>query len=85
MKLHLQYHVRKEEMWVFSIKTRSEERLKCIIHFLYIFILFQTICEYHTSTNPPLLLRTIRRTIFSHLRKNPKAAQQVRDVIDANK
>ena len=32
-----------------------------------------------------LLLRTIHRTVFSHLRTNRSVVQQVREVIDANK
>ena len=39
---------------------------------LYIFPIFRAICEYHA-----LLLRTILRTIFSHLRTKQSAAQQV--------
>ena len=33
----------------------------------------------NAGKNVPLLLRTIRRAIFSHLRTNRSAAQQVRD------
>ena len=44
---------------------------------LYIFPIFRAICEYHTKKNLPDFLRTIHRTIFSHLRMNKSAAQQV--------
>ena len=46
---------------------------------LYIFPIFREICEYHANKNLPFLLRIIRRVIFSHLRTNQSAAQQVRD------
>ena len=42
-----------------------------VIHFSH----FRAICEYRASKNLPLLLRTI----FSHLRTNQSAAEQVRD------
>ena len=46
---------------------------------LYIFPVFRAICDYHVSKNLPLLLRIIQRTIFSHLRINQSATQQVSD------
>ena len=46
---------------------------------LYIFPVSRAISEYHAGKNPSLLLRTIRRAIFSHLRTNQSAARQVRD------
>ena len=59
--------------------------VKCFIQsmlyrLLYIFPIFRAICEYHTSKNLPLLLRTIHRAIFSHLRTNQSAVRQVRDL-----
>ena len=47
-----------------------------VIHFP----IFCVICEYHASQNLPLLLRSINRAIFSYLRMNQSAAQQVRDL-----
>ena len=63
-------------------KTRSIP--KFFIHsmphrLLYIFHIFRTICVYQVSKILRLLLRTIYRVIFSHLRTNRRAAQQVRD------
>ena len=46
-----------------------------VIHFL----IFLTICEHHDSKNLFLLLRTIHRTIFSHLRTNSSVVWQVHD------
>ena len=46
-----------------------------VIHFSN----FLTISEYHADKNRPLLLRIIHRAIFSHLRTNQNAAQQIRD------
>ena len=46
---------------------------------LHIFPIFPAIFEHHASKNLSLLLRTIRRGIFSHLRTNQSAAQQVGD------
>ena len=43
------------------------------------FPIFRAICEYYDSKNHLLLLRTIHRAIFSHLRTNQSATQQVRD------
>ena len=43
----------------------------------YIFLNSRAICEYHAGINLPLSLRTIHRAIFSHLRMNQSAAQQV--------
>ena len=43
------------------------------------FSIFLAICEYHTSKNLPPFLRNIRRVIFSHLRTNQSAAQQMCD------
>ena len=43
------------------------------------FPIFRAICEYRAGENLPLLLRTIRRDVFSHLRTNRNAAQQVRN------
>ena len=42
---------------------------------LFIFPICRAIFEYHASKNLPLLLRTI----FSHLRTNRRATQQVHD------
>jgi len=44
----------------------------------YIFPIFRAICGY-ASKNLSLLPRTIHRIIFSHLRMNQSAVQQVRD------
>ena len=52
---------------------------------LYIFPIFRESCEYRVSKYLPILLRTIRRAIFSHLCTNLSAAHQMREVIDANK
>ena len=58
----------------FSLKIRYIRKnnkkyfVRSIFHrLLYIFSIFRAICEYHTSKNLPLLLRTIHRVIFSHL------------------
>ena len=48
-------------------------------HLLQNFPIIRAICEYHDSKSFPLLLRNIHRDIFSHLRTNLNAAQQVRD------
>ena len=52
--------------------------IQSVLHrLLYIFPIFLGICEYHASKNlPPAKLQ---RVIFSHLRTNRSAAQQVRD------
>ena len=46
---------------------------------LYILPIFRAICEYRVGKNLPPLLRTIYRVIFSYLRTNQSAAQQVRN------
>ena len=54
-------------------------RLLCIFRtFVNLYFEF-AICEYHASKNLLLSLRTIPRAIFSHLRTNQSAAQQVCD------
>ena len=75
------YQVHKYEMWLFLIKKHvkfggvvkmfySKYAPSLVIHFF----IFWTISEYHASKNHDLLLRTILRAIFSHLRTNQSAA-----------
>jgi len=52
----------------------------CSIACYTVFPVFRTICGYHASKNLPLLPRIIHRAIFSRLRTNQSAAQQVRDL-----
>ena len=76
------YEVNKYEKRIFSLKNKlnSEEWWKVFYSkyapsLVVYFSIFRTICEYDASKNISLLLRAI----FSHLRTNQSAAQQVRD------
>ena len=65
----------------FSKKHGKFGRIKksMLNRLLHSFPICPAICEYHGSKNLLFLLWTIHRTIFSHLRTNRSAAQQVRD------
>ena len=78
----VKYQGYKYEMRFLFLKNtlNSEEWQKVILNWwLYIFSIFRVILEYHVSKNLSLSLRTIHPAIFSHLRMNQSAAQQVRD------
>ena len=68
-------HVKFGRMIKRNLNTFSKYAPLLVTHFSYL----SGNLWIHSSKNLPLLPRTIHRAIFSHLRTNQSAAQQVRD------
>ena len=77
------YHVYKYELRIFCLNAEVLYSKYALHRLLYIFPHFWQFVN-TTSVNVPPLPRIVHRDIFSHLRTNRNAAQQVREVIDAN-